>query len=280
MKDLNSKSIGISPREQNILLKTALDAALKGAAVTLKYFKRVKHVDIKEGAGLVSEADRGSERVIMQTVHKAYPHHRFLGEETGYSDSGCEGEALWVVDPLDGTTNYIHGFPFFCVSIGIEIAGVIEVGVVHAPILGWTYTAKRGRGAYLNGKSINVSRTQKIEDSLLATGFSYQKNKILERELIDFKSFSEDARGIRRSGSAALDMCMVASGVFDGFWERELAPWDTAAGSLIVSEAGGKVTSFNHEKFHYSMKSVIAATPKIHTLIHNAIAKNQEAPKN
>jgi myo-inositol-1(or 4)-monophosphatase len=269
----NAKS-KLSGREQNRILKTALEAAAKGSAVTLRYFKRVKHVDIKEGAGLVSEADRGSELAIMRTVHKSFPYHRFLGEETGLSAKGCKGEALWVVDPLDGTTNYVHGFPFFCISIGVEVEEQIEVGVVHAPILGWTYTAKRGCGAFLNGKRIRVSKTDRIEDSLLATGFSYQKNKILEHELVDFKSFSEEARGIRRSGSAALDMCMVASGIFDGFWERELAPWDTAAGSLIVSEAGGTVTSFAANEFHYSMKSVVAAPPKMHSLILGVINKN------
>jgi myo-inositol-1(or 4)-monophosphatase len=257
-------------KQQDKALKVALDAAKKGGAITLKYFRKLKSVSIKEGAGLVSEADRESEAIIAKIILKAFPKHQILGEETGYSGVQAAPE-LWVVDPLDGTTNYVHGFPFYCVSIGLEVNGVIEVGVVYAPLLKQTYTAVKGRGAFLNGKPIHVSRTERIADSLLATGFSYSRSEFLDQEVRDFRLLSEQARGIRRAGSAALDMCMVASGVFDGFWERQLAPWDTAAGSLLVREAGGVVTSFEGSDFHFSMKSVLAGNPHMHPLIMKTI---------
>ncbi len=256
---------------QSQILKTALLAAKAGGKVTTKYFRRLKSVDIKEGAGLVSEADRESESTIQKIVHKKFPKHDFLGEETGLTESKHNEAGLWVVDPLDGTTNYVHGFPFFCVSIGFECHGVVEVAVVWAPLLKYLFTATRGGGAFWNGKKIKVSSTSCIEDSLLATGFSYQRNKVLEDELVKFKLFSERARGLRRAGSAALDMCMVAAGIFDGFWERELAPWDTAAGSLIVREAGGLVTDFTGGDFHYAMRSVVAGNPVIAAEILKAI---------
>jgi myo-inositol-1(or 4)-monophosphatase len=190
-----------------------------------------------------------------------------------------DARALWVVDPLDGTTNYVHGFPFYCVSIGFEFDGRVEVGVIHAPLLKFTFWASRGGGAYFNGKRIKVSNTERIDDSLLATGFSYKKNEILDQELEDFRLMAERARGLRRVGSAALDLCMVAWGRFDGFWERELAPWDTAAGSLIVEEAGGQITNFAGEPFHYSMNTVLAGNGPIHAELLDLL-KKRDLPKN
>lgn len=261
----------MTTKEKEKALRVALQAAKLGGQVTLKYFKKLKHVSIKDGAGLVSEADRESESVIKKTVHKTYPSHKFLGEEGGMTE-GSGSNALWVVDPLDGTTNYVHGFPFYCVSIALEVDGVTEVGIIHVPVLKQTYTAMRGKGAYLNDKRMKVSKTSRIEDSLLATGFSYKKSSILVDELKDFKILAERSQGVRRAGSAALDLCMVASGVFDGFWERELAPWDTAAGVLLVTEAGGVVTTFQNKPFHFSMKTVLAGNPKIHPLLHKTLS--------
>lgn len=237
----------------------------------MKYFKKLKNVRFKENAGLVSEADRESEATIMKAVLKAYPTHKFLGEETGLSAPKDDVAPMWIVDPLDGTTNYVHGFPFFCVSIGLEVEGKIEVAVIHAPLLKYTFTARRGRGAYLNGTKIRVSGTKSLQDGLLATGFSYKKGELLDAELEDFKHLAERSLGIRRAGSAALDLCMVAWGVFDGFWERELAPWDTAAGSLLVAEAGGRVTSFQGETFHCRMNSILAGNPYIYPVIQKVL---------
>lgn len=262
-------------KKQKEILKVALIAAKAGAKVARKYFRRLKSVDIKEGAGLVSEADRESEAVIQAIVHKKFPKHKFLGEEGGYQGASTAENGLWVVDPIDGTTNYVHGFPFFCVSIGFEYKGQIEVGVVYAPLLKYLFTAVRGDGAFWNGKPIHVSKTERMEDSLLATGFSYMRNQVLEDELQRFKTFAEKSRGLRRAGSAALDMCMVAAGIFDGFWERELAPWDTAAGSLIVREAGGVVKNFLGEEFHYPMKSIVAGNPFMAPQILQAINANR-----
>ncbi len=259
-------------KQQNHLLKVANLAAFEGGKIALKYFRKLKKIDIKEGAGLVSEADRESEAVIRRIIKKKFPEHLFLGEETSVKDEVLSSDkGLWVVDPIDGTTNYVHGFPMFCVSIGFEFKGVIEVGVVYAPLLKYTFTAIRGRGAFMNGKPISVSKTETLEDSLLATGFSYMRNEVLQDELRRFKIFSEKSRGLRRAGSAALDMCFVAAGIFDGFWERELAPWDTAAGSLIVREAGGEVSNFNGDPFHYMMKSVVAGNSKISSQIKEII---------
>jgi myo-inositol-1(or 4)-monophosphatase len=263
------------------ILSLAVKASKEGGRVAMKYFKRLKKIDIKEGAGLVSEADKESEEVIQEIIHKKYPKHRFLGEESwsatiagGAWPSSHDG--LWVVDPIDGTTNYIHGFPMFCVSIGFEYKEEMLVGVVHAPLLIYTFTAVKGGGAFWNGKPIKVSQTEKLDDSLLATGFSYMRNEVLEEELRRFKTFAEKTRGLRRAGSAALDLCFVAAGVFDGFWERELAPWDTAAGSLIVREAGGVVTDFSGAHFHYPMRSIVAGNPKIAEAIKLGI---RTAPK-
>ncbi len=258
---------------QDKCLKVAIKAAGRGGSIALKYFRKLKHISQKEDAGLVSEADRDSEAYIIKTVRRTFPHHRFLGEEGGFArGSSGESEPLWVVDPLDGTTNYVHGFPFFCVSIGVEVLGDVQVAVVHAPLLKYTFTAIKGRGAFFNGKKIQVSRTEKIDASLLATGFSYQK-EVLDQEIRDFKTLSEQSRGIRRAGSAALDLCMVAWGIFDGFWERELSPWDTSAGSLLVREAGGVVTSFDGQPFQSSMKSILAGNPKIHDQLGKIIGQ-------
>jgi myo-inositol-1(or 4)-monophosphatase len=263
-------------KEYKELLAVSKRAALAGGKVALRYFRKLKSVSLKEGAGLVSEADREAEAIIIKTIHKKYPHHRFLGEEGGFS--GLQDSAgFWVIDPLDGTTNYVHGFPFFCVSIGFECHGVTEVGVVYAPLMDYMFTATRGGGAFLNGKKISVSSTQRIEDSLVATGFSYQAGSILENELRNFRYFAERCRGIRRAGSAALDMCMVASGIFDGFWERQLAPWDTAAGALIVQEAGGLVSNFDGDKFHFTMKSVVAANPSIHKVLVDGLRTEKKS---
>ena len=255
---------------QKKALRVALTAARGAGLIALKHYKRLKKISLKEGAGLVSEADLQSEKFIIKCIRKVFPQHQFLGEEGGYTGE-AGAQALWVVDPLDGTTNYVHGFPFFCTSIGLEMDGCLQVGVVHAPLLKYTFTAMKGRGAFLNGKKIKVSKTDTVEDSLLATGFSYKKADTLELELRDFKSLANAARGIRRAGSAALDMCMVAWGVFDGFWERELSPWDTAAGTLIIREAGGIVTDFTGAPYHSSMKSVLAGNPQIHPLILNCV---------
>jgi len=257
----------MNEKDRKQALRYAVEAAFVGGQVQLKYFRRLKNIKEKLNEGLVSEADQESENRITDLLRKKFPSFDILGEEGGLKPSGGRREGLWLIDPLDGTTNYVHGFPFFCVSIGLELEGKIQVGAVHAPLLNMTFTACRSGGSFMNKKPIHVSHTFEIEKSLLATGFSYNRDEVLDSELQDFKHFSMRARGIRRAGSAALDLCMVAQGVFDGFWERQLKPWDTAAGHLIVEEAGGMVTTFDGKPFRFDKDSIVAANPKMHPQI-------------
>lgn len=252
--------------EQKRALEVALKAAKAGGDITLKYFQKLRNVTLKGSAGLVSEADQESEECIREMLTKEFPNHQVLGEEEGLSGASSSGP-MWHVDPLDGTTNYVHGFPFYCVSIGLAVDKDVVVGVVHAPLLNQTFTASKGHGAFMNDQPISVSKTDKLTDTLLATGFSYEKGPMLDQELTDFKSLSLEAHGIRRAGSAALDFCFVASGIFDGFWERKLNSWDTAAGTIIVREAGGIVSDFEGNHFTPDMKTVVAANPNIQPLL-------------
>jgi len=190
---------------------------------------------------LVTEIDVAAERMIVSRIKAAFPDHGILAEEMHSETSS--GSCTWIIDPLDGTTNYAHGFPVFSVSIGLEIAGVVEWGIVYNPNLEEVFLARRGGGAFLNGKSIRVSETEFLGSSLLATGFPYDIRTSPQNNLDYFRAFSLCAQGIRRAGSAALDLCYVAAGRFDGFWEFKLNPWDCAPGYLMVREAGGRVTN-------------------------------------
>ncbi len=244
-------------------LATAGKAADAAGLVLKKYYGRLSSIDEKFQAGLVSEADRESETVIKQILFEKFPNHQILGEETGLSGVEATDGAIWMIDPLDGTTNYVHRVPFFCSSIGLEVQGELLAAVVDAPLLGWRYEAIRGGGAYLNGNRISISQRSKFRDGLFATGFSSSDHSLDEQmELVSH--VIRHARGIRRLGAAALDLCLVAEGVFDGFWERNLQPWDTAAGVLIAREAGATVTDFSGRNFEPRMRSVVCATPHQH----------------
>jgi myo-inositol-1(or 4)-monophosphatase len=190
---------------------------------------------------LVTEIDIAAERMIVSRIKAAFPDHGVLAEEM-HSETASRG-CTWIIDPLDGTTNYAHGFPVFSVSIGLEIAGVVEWGIVYNPNLEEVFVARRRGGAFLNGQPIRVSETELLGSSLLATGFPYDIRTSLQNNLDCFRAFSLCAQGIRRAGSAALDLCYLAAGRFDGFWEFKLNPWDVAPGYLIVREAGGSVTN-------------------------------------
>ncbi len=192
---------------------------------------------------LVTEVDIAAEKLIVSRLRNAFPDHAVLAEEM--HSQATSGGCTWIIDPLDGTTNYAHRFPVFCVSIGLEMAGVVEWGIVYNPNLEEVFIARRGGGAFLNGERIKVSRTELLSASLLATGFPYDIRTSPTNNLDHFRAFALRAQGIRRAGSAALDLCYVAAGRFDGFWEFKLNPWDCAPGYLMVQEAGGLVT--NHE---------------------------------
>ena len=248
-------------------LSVANDAADGASQILLRHYGRLREVSEKFHAGLVSEADRESEEHIAARLREAFPSHGFLGEETGRSSGGAsdpsQERATWIVDPLDGTTNYVHQFPMFCVSIGLESRGELLLGVIDAPKMGWRFQAVRGGGAFLNGEPIRASSRVELREALFATGFSSVDDRIEDQYKLLTVAIRE-ARGIRRAGAAALDLCMVAQGVFDCFWEKNLQPWDTAAGALIAREAGAVVTDLDGQPFHPFLGSVLAAPPAIH----------------
>ncbi len=247
--------------EENIP-RIAREAAQAGGAILMKYYGKVKAIEHKGDIDLVTEADHESERCIVSMIKDAYPHHRILAEESG--DSGDASSYTWIVDPLDGTTNYAHGYPCFCVSIAIEYEEKVIHGVIYDPVRKELFTAEKGKGAYLNGTSINVSPTQELNNSLLCTGFPYDVRDNMESNLHLFRSFLMHAQAVRRDGSAALDLCYTAAGRFDGFWEQKLHPWDVAAGSLILREAGGELSSYQGEPFSIYIPEILASNGVLH----------------
>jgi myo-inositol-1(or 4)-monophosphatase len=219
-------------------------------------------IDHKGSINLVTDVDLASERLIRETISTYYPRHEVLGEEGGLSESGSEYR--WIVDPLDGTTNYAHGYPMFCVSIALECKGEIVLGVVCDPMRDELFTAERGSGAALNNRPIHVSKTAELMQGLLSTGFPYDIKTSKLTNLDHWANFAMNAQALRRDGAAALDLCYVACGRFDGFWELNLSPWDTAAGALIVTEAGGRVTNFSGNPFSNYKPEVVASNGLIH----------------
>lgn len=241
--------------------ETALEAIKLGRACLLGYFGKISHIESKDKAGLVSEADRESERIIQDYLSRFHPEVGFLGEEESHiknlSLQKNYSGARWILDPLDGTTNYIHQFPIFCISLGLEVDGELQMGIVDVPILNQTWTAEKGKGAFCNGQPIKVSKTTEFESSLLATGFSVDGDKINEQIEL-FSELVKRTRGIRRAGSAAYDLALVGSGIFDLFWERNLKPWDTAAGQIIIEEAGGVVKTYQGNRHNPFEPTIVA----------------------
>lgn len=266
-------------------LETARKAAHLGREVLLDYFGQLSGVSEKKQAGLVSEADVESERVITRYLREEFPHMAILGEEDSYKKQGQglghselfsekdRQNGLWLIDPLDGTTNYVHKFPIYCVSIGLEYKGELVVAVCDVPIFKKTYTATRGGGAFVEvdgqREKIRVSGRKSVSEALLATGFS--SNDKSDRQIRIFEKLIYEARGVRRAGSAAYDLCMVAEGIFDAYWESGLSPWDTAAGALLVMEAGGVVTNYESDQFSPFDKTVIAGSPALHFYVKQKI---------
>jgi myo-inositol-1(or 4)-monophosphatase len=252
----------------SLCLQTAFSACDGASRVLQEYFGNLKNVDEKFQAGLVSEADRLSEQQIVQVLRARFPEHAVLGEEGGVSGAVSEGlvptnGALWMIDPLDGTTNYVHRFPAFCISIGLEFNGELVLGVVDAPKLGRRYHAIKGGGAFLNGEKIHVSERTEFREGLFATGF-WGSDESLDEQFEISKQIVRKARGFRRAGAAALDLCFVAEGVFDAFWEKGLSPWDTAAGVIIAREAGAVATDMDGQAFNPRLKSVACGSPIMH----------------
>jgi myo-inositol-1(or 4)-monophosphatase len=219
-------------------------------------------IDHKGAIDIVTDVDLASERLIREAISTYYPRHEILAEEGGLSESGSEYR--WIVDPLDGTTNYAHGYPTFCVSIALECKGEVVLGVVCDPMRDELFTAELGGGAALNNRPIHVSKTADLMQGLLSTGFPYDIRTSKLTNLDHWANFAMNAQALRRDGAAALDLCYVACGRFDGFWELNLSPWDTAAGTLIVTEAGGRVTDFAGGPFSNYKLEVVASNGLIH----------------
>lgn len=236
-------------------------AAFQGGKVLQSYFGRTFEINKKGAIDLVTEADIGSEKIIIDTIRGAFPDHSILAEESGLSGaSDCQ----WIIDPLDGTTNFAHQLSLFSVSIAFSLSGTVSAGIVLNPVTGELFTAIRDKGAELNGRPINVSDSATVSESLLVTGFPYNLKDMFVPLLNRFSKCLKAARGVRRLGSAALDLCFVACGRFDGFWEQNLNPWDTAAGMLIAKEAGASVTDFSDKPFTIDKKEILVSNGKIH----------------
>ena len=242
---------------------TALEAAAVAGQILLDYARHGFQIEYKHAIDLVTDADRKSEQVIIDTIRRAYRHHDILAEERGMESVGVS-PYKWVIDPLDGTTNFAHGFPMYCVSIGLEYRGKIVLGVILDPTRQELFVAVSGQGATLNGNPIRVSRSAELNAALLVTGFAYDFRESTHNNLDYFTRFCLVARGVRRTGSAAIDLCYVAAGRFDGFWEMKLHPWDMAAGSLMVTEAGGRMSDFKGGSFSIYGQEMVASNDLIH----------------
>ncbi|HET7208568.1 MAG TPA: inositol monophosphatase family protein [Terriglobales bacterium] len=237
------------------------DIAREAGALLMGYFARRIGFEYKGDVDLVTEADRKSEALILERIRSRWPEHDIVAEEGGRVESGSDYR--WYVDPLDGTTNFAHGFPVFCVSLAIDYRGKRIAGVVYDPTRGELFAAEQGKGAYLNGEAIHVSKVTNLSESLVATGFpSHKRHK--NPNIFFYHQITLRTHGVRRAGSAALDLCCVAAGRFDGFWEFNLNPWDTAAGVLIVEEAGGRVSNFDGGPFEIKSRETVASNGLIH----------------
>lgn len=243
-------------------LDAAIDAARQAGGLQRSRFAGVKTVTHKGAKDLVTDVDLASERIIIACLNKACPDFGVLAEEGGSHNE--QHEYCWIIDPLDGTTNYAHGYPWFCVSIALAHRAVPLLSVIYNPMSDELFTARHGAGAWCNGHQLTISQTTELGESLLATGFPYDCATSQENNFDDFMAFQRRAQGIRRAGSAALDLAYVAKGSLDGFWEIKLKPWDVAAGILLVQEAGGMVTGHAGEPFLLENHRILASNGYIH----------------
>ena len=250
-------------------IDVARQAAKEAGEILNRHFGQVDRIRKKGEIDLVTEADLQSEKAILDIISRNFPQDSILAEEAG--EYHRHPERVWIVDPLDGTTNFAHGFPVFAISIALETKGELVLGVVYNPYADEQFEAVKGMGAFLNKEVIKVSQIRKLRESLLATGFPYDLHEKTERLMKLFQKMLLLAQGIRRPGSAAIDLCYVAAGKFDGFWEEGLKPWDTAAGTLIVTEAGGEVSTYEGDHHAHHLKSIVAANPFIHEAMLNAL---------
>ena len=255
------------------LLNIAIKAARSAGRIIVRAADETKPLIItKKGKNdFVSQVDRAAEDIIIDIIRKNYPKHKILAEESGIIEGRNAEDITWIIDPLDGTTNFIHGLPQYCVSIGIKQFGKIQHGVVYDPCRDELFTASRGSGAQLNGKRLRVSSTIKLEDALIGTGFPFREFHNLDKYLKLFHKLLPECAGIRRAGAAALDLAYVASGRLDGFFEYDLKPWDMAAGSLLILEAGGWVSDIHSDKDCLETGHISAGTPKVFQVLKDMV---------
>lgn len=268
----------MNEREWDKLKRISIEAAKAGGEILLSYYGRIRDISKKKHAGLVTEADRKSEKKIISVIKSAFPDHSILAEESG--DERQSTRYKWVIDPLDGTTNYAHQIPIFCVSIALEENGKVVLGTVWDPVKENLYTAIRGKGVFKDKKQMKVSKIRNLEDSLIATGFAYQEGALLRESVDILRNFMRVTQGIRRTGSAVWDLCQVAEGHFDGFWEKNLQPWDVAAGMIFVEEAGGKISRYDGTPATIYDQQMVASNGFLHKQMIKVIRQSriQSAP--
>lgn len=263
----------------NPMINVAVTAARAAGRVIQRHVNRIEGLAVqsKERNDFVSEVDRQAEQEIIRILRRSYPQHAILAEESGERSGD---ECRWIIDPLDGTTNYLRQFPHYAVSIGFERAGRLELGVVYDPRKEELFTAARGEGALLDGRRIRVSRMPGLEGALLGTGIPFRAQHDMEQYLATLKAMAQDSAGIRRAGSAALDLAYVAAGRLDGFWEFALNPWDVAAGVVLVVEAGGRVGDLSGGSDYLRSGDILAASPKVFEAMNASLRPlRQPAPK-
>lgn len=248
--------------EYNIYLEKAIEAAKTSGKIQMEHLLGDREIDLKGRINLVTDIDKKCEHTIINILQGAFPDHDVLAEEGGGSRK--DSEYKWIIDPLDGTTNYAHRYPLFATSIALEYQGEIIVAAVYEPNLDELFTAVKNEGAFLNGSKIRVSKTTQLEHSLLSTGFAYNVREAKRNNIAEFEKFILKARAVRRDGVASIDVCYLACGRYDGFWELELFPWDVAAACLILTEAGGKVSQYNGDDFSIYNKEILASNGFIH----------------
>lgn len=260
------------PVQNPLFLSTAVEAVVRAGAIQIAKFGGTFRVDKKGAIDLVTEVDVEVERMFRALVSERFPDHQVLAEELGGQAQVPKGPC-WVFDPIDGTTNFTHGLPIFCASLALEIDGVAEVAAVYDPTRKELFTAERGGGAFLNGQPLRVSSTTRMVDAMLVTGFPYDVHSRIEEIVGLFAQFVGRARAVRRLGSAAIDLCYIAAGRMDGFWERDLKPWDIAGGALIVEEAGGRITNMDGRPFASRGQDVLATNGLLHNDMLKVIAE-------
>jgi myo-inositol-1(or 4)-monophosphatase len=255
------------------LLNTAVKAARRAGAIINRAAldRGALRVQAKNRNDFVTQVDRGAEAAIIEIVRQAYPEHAILAEESGRSERE-RAEHLWIIDPLDGTTNFIHGFPQYCVSIGVQHRGATAHGVVYDPGRNELFTASKGRGAFLDDRRIRVSRCTQLKEALVGTGFPFKETARIDLYVRQLKRMMVGSAGVRRAGAAALDLAYVAAGRLDAFWEMGLSPWDMAAGALLIQEAGGLAGDLAGEPGYLESGEIAAATPKVFPELLRALA--------